>query len=514
MSFKEVGILRKSGELDKALELAEKDYESNPDDVWNKKSLGWVYYSMIKNIEKTRNIDSFTNLISKIKELGLSKEEEMYFENLSWAIGKFIYGFKGFEKEKGKLKNVFSQIKDIPLKVKTDAYTFVLKGFYASLSKDIALMGEIIEWWGIANFQASDFISQEYNGRQMMSIAEKVSIVYSKSLLLGDVVPTRDVLAITMNYVKREPNKEKIQQFIPFLDELLKDHPSFKYSSYYKAKLLVVSGGSKEDSLTAFLPFAKKNVKEFWVWDIFSEIFSEDKNQQFSCLSKALVCGGKKEFLLNVKLKFLKLLIEKKLYSEAKLEINEIVSVRNANEWKIGNFLTQQINSDWFKESEVAVSNEKFYKLNSRKAEEILHSDIPTEFVLVDFVNTQKEMFNFIRKGDIKGFSKDFGNEHQLVKGDLIEVRITSSTEDGFCKLLSINKVEHKEVEGLLEVFSGEVRIPEDRNFGFLKNAFISPKHLEQYKIKNGDSIEALVSRDYNKKKNRFVWVFEKLFMK
>lgn len=511
MSFKEVGILRKSGELDKALEMAKKDYESNPDDIWNKRSLAWVYYSMIKSIEETRDIESFSGLIKSIKELELSAEEDMYFENLSWAIGKFIYGFKGFEQETGNLKKVFNQIKDIPLKVKTDAYTFVLKGFYASLSKDIAIMGEVIEWWGISNLQESDFEGQEYKGRQMMSIAEKVSIVYGKSLLLGDIVPSKDASAAFFGFDKREPNKEKIQRFIPFLDRLLLDHPKFKYSGYYKAKLLVVSGGSKEDSLAAFLPFAKKNSREFWVWDIFSEIYSDDKEQQFSCLSRALACGGQMEFLLNVKLKYLKLLIEKKFYSEAKLELNEIVKIRNANEWKIGHFLTEQLSSDWYDGSEVAASNEQFYKNNSKKAEVILYADILTEFVLVDFVNAQKEMFNFIRKGDKKGFSKDFGNENQLKKGDLIEVRITSSTEDGFCKLLSINKVKYQEVEGLIEVFKGEVRIPTDRNFGFLKKAFISPSHMEQNNFKDGDSIEALVRRDYNKKENRFVWVFDKV---
>lgn len=41
MSFKEITQLRKEGKLEEALTFAQEDYNKEPENIWNKRSLSW-----------------------------------------------------------------------------------------------------------------------------------------------------------------------------------------------------------------------------------------------------------------------------------------------------------------------------------------------------------------------------------------------------------------------------------------------------------------------------------------
>ena len=58
MSFKEVKELRQQGKLKEALELAQSDLEQNPEDIWNKRSIAWVYYDYLKIATDEGDLDS------------------------------------------------------------------------------------------------------------------------------------------------------------------------------------------------------------------------------------------------------------------------------------------------------------------------------------------------------------------------------------------------------------------------------------------------------------------------
>ena len=49
MSFKEVKELRTCGKIDEALIMAQADLEADSSNVWNKRSISWVYYEFAKN---------------------------------------------------------------------------------------------------------------------------------------------------------------------------------------------------------------------------------------------------------------------------------------------------------------------------------------------------------------------------------------------------------------------------------------------------------------------------------
>lgn len=85
MSFNEVKNLRKSGDIEGALEMALANYNQNTNDIWNKRALAWVYYDFAKKYAQENNVELFLEIIQKIKELELPSEEKMIFDNLIWA---------------------------------------------------------------------------------------------------------------------------------------------------------------------------------------------------------------------------------------------------------------------------------------------------------------------------------------------------------------------------------------------------------------------------------------------
>ena len=54
MSFKEINDLRKAGNLDDALQMVNRDLESEPDSIWIKRAASWVYYAYIKGMPNRR----------------------------------------------------------------------------------------------------------------------------------------------------------------------------------------------------------------------------------------------------------------------------------------------------------------------------------------------------------------------------------------------------------------------------------------------------------------------------
>ena len=53
----EIRILRKSGRLDEAFELAQQSLEEAVNNIWLKREIGWVYYAKAKSLAEAGEID-------------------------------------------------------------------------------------------------------------------------------------------------------------------------------------------------------------------------------------------------------------------------------------------------------------------------------------------------------------------------------------------------------------------------------------------------------------------------
>ena len=505
MSFKEVKEYRKSGDLEKALELAIKDHDERPDDIWSKRALSWVYYDLLVQSMENTDLEAFYLQLDNIRALDLPESENMFYDSISWKIGKLIYNLGTDDASNlSILHKIFDKMVNLSFSKGTEAYSFLLKAFLTK-GGNWTKLDELIEWWGLENFTPEDYNAQEYNGKAMMALAERAYIAYCKKLLEGKTKEDNfaNIFAIPGGPV-REIDKEKIKSFLPQLDELIEERPEYMYPGFYKAKLLLAIG-DKENVLTSFLPFAKKKQRDFWVWDVLADVFSEDKEKYIACLCKALSCVATDDFLVKIRGKLFKVLIELKKFDEARFELDRIIAIKKEKGWKVSPVHSKYLDEAWYADAKELNSNADYYAMHLHLAEEILFSNLDEEIAVVEFVQQKRKIINFVMAGEQYGFCKYHGlNDVQI--GDVLEVRFTEHTADGFYKVATMKKTDLDEVEGLLKKENGSLEIKEGSQFGFANNIFVSPPLIKHHSLSNGDDISGKAAYSYNKKNNSWGW--------
>lgn len=504
MPSKEIKELRQSGRLEEALQMAQNELDAAPDNIWAKRNMSWVYYEYLKANASFENFDVFINYLNLLKDLKLPEDDKMVIDNSAFQIGKLMFSIQKVEHpDYVKINQVFDIIKDFHFTKLSDSYSFLYKAFHKGY-KNWSRYIEFAEWWDFKNFMPGDFQKETMsNGKDVMAIVEQAYIAYAKKILEGE---ESDV-----NQYERVINNEKIINFLPQLDIIIEEYPDYQYPIYFKVKLLLALG-NRDDVLIAFIPFAKKKKNDFWVWELMSDIFEENDSRKLACLCKALSLKSPEDFLINTRQKLASLLIKNNLFNEAKTEIIKIISTRKNNGWAIPNQIIQWSSAQWYVDAVSEDNNQNLYKKHSDSAEEILFQDIKEDLVIVEFVNKDKQMLNFIKDESLHGF---FSYKNLKVKpkiGDILKIRLDPVGNEGFYKALTLKKADEKlqkECKAYKEV-SGNIRILVGKNFGFLEDVFVSPDTIKANDLKNQDNLTGKAILSFNKGKNQWGWkVFE-----
>lgn len=187
MPFKEVTELRKSGKLEEALTMANQDLEKDPTNIWNKRSIAWVYHEYLKEFATKDNFEKFINYLNKLKALELPADEKMVFDSCAYQIGKLIFSFaRNEQKDYSKIYLLFELTKHFHYTKPSDSYVFLFKAYH-KVFKESDKYIEFADWWGLDNFTEADFKKDELpNGTDLMSIAEQAYICYAKKILEGE----------------------------------------------------------------------------------------------------------------------------------------------------------------------------------------------------------------------------------------------------------------------------------------------------------------------------------------
>ena len=497
MSFKEIKELRQTGKLEEALQMANQALETEPENIWNKRAAAWVYYEYLKKNAQPESFIAFKENLIKIKNLQLPEDEKMVFDNCAWQIGSLVFALQKTEHvDYGKINELFEIIRNYHFTKPSEAYSFIYKAFHKGYQNWSNYL-TFADWWNFDNLRSEDYLKEEFKGKKMMSIAEQAYIAYSKKLLEGE--------ALDPFGQQRVIDKEKIQSFLPKLDSLIDKQPDYQYPPYFKAKLLLASG-SDENVLSAFIPFAKQKRNDFWVWELMAEIFSEDKEIQFACYCKALSLKTPEDFLVKLRQTFSEMLIEKKMYNEAKTEIQKVIATRAKHEWKLPNQIVQWKEQEWYNSAIAKKDNNDLYSKHFKQAEEILFQDIPEELIVVEFVNENKNMLNFVKSKSKFGFFNYSGNLTKPQIGDLLKVRFNGEGQGGFYKILTAKKADSNERTNAVKNFEGIIKVVSPQNFGFIEDIFIEPRIIERSKLNNGQQVKGRAILSFNKKKNEWGW--------
>lgn len=515
MSFIQVKELRKEGKLSEAYQVAQqhlaektagreknlppilaKLFENSSDIIWAKRALAWVLYEYLKQNATKEKYDTFLKYLTELALLELPNSEQMVFDNVAWQVGKLVFDLhKQEEIDYQKIDALFDQIKTSHFTKPNSAYSFLYKAFHKGHQNWPNYL-EFADWWGFQHFEGRDYLEEEIpnSSKKMMALVEQAYIAYAKKLLDG--VP---------NGFTKQVDAVKIAAFLPLLDELIEKQPRYKYPAFFKAKLLIALG-DPEDAFSAFLPFAKLKRNEFWVWSAMAEMFAHSSDKQLACYCKALSCRSSDEFLIKVRQKLATLLIKAEKFDEAKTEIIQIVHTAEIQGWNISNQVSSWLSSNWFKEASAYKNNHVLYSAHAPNAERLLFSNIPEEIGIVEFVNRDKKVLNFIVNKEKYGFLKYQGFIKDIHIGDVIKARFDGHSPEGYYHVLTLEKTNDKPDESVLKNFEGELIVPNDKPFGFVAGILIGPKMIQQYSLTDGVFIRGCAMMSFNKKKEEWGW--------
>jgi len=496
MPSKEIKELRQSGKLQEALEMARGEYQAEPANIWTKRNLSWVYYEFLKVSTSPEQYEVFVNWLKQIVALELPEDEKMLFDSLSFQLGKLLFALAKVEPIPfQKIQHLFELVSNFHFTKPSDGYSYLLKGFHKGL-KESGYYLDFIDWWGLENLSEKDFQKEKLpTGKEVMAVAEQVYIAYAKHLL-----PQRDM----HGHVSFD--REKAEEFIPKLEAIAEKYPNYQYPAYFQAKLLLALGDN-EDVLSALIPFARKKQNDFWVWDILSEAVDTEPEKVFSCLCRALTCQSPEEMLVGVRQKIAATLVERKLFNEAKTEIELILKVKTEHGHKIPNTINQWTSQPWYADAQVLESNKPFYKKHSGLAEEILFADTPEELVFVEFVNTDKSMLNFLASEEKFGFFKFDRFLRKAQPGEVLSVRFNGGAKGGRYNVLTCKKVNDENFKSQFQKeVEGPVRIKTGTSFGFIGDAFIHPSLITKYKLSDGQNFKGQIIKTYDSKKEKWGW--------
>ena len=505
MSFKEVKELRKNGQLDEALKLAKSDIEFNPDDIWNKRSIAWVYYEYLKGNNSLEGYEQFVEYLDKINELEMPQEESMFYDNCAWQIISILFDLlKDDKNQTSKVITIFNRIKSFHYSKPSEPYSVLFKAFHKCLKESTKYI-EFSDWWDFDSFRGEDFVKEKLeNGREIISIAEQAIYAYSKKILEGKRIDIErnDWFVET---VSEKYSDEIIDNWLVKLNDFNTKHPHFQFIPYYIAKLLL-NKGNQEEGLSAFLPFAKKRQSEFWVWDVLADFYQKNESLYEACLCKALTCRSPQEFLIKTREKIASYFISKNLYREASYEIQQIIKEREKNQWKIPAKVTAWKDAEWYISPDEFYKNDAYYKSKANRAEEILFFDIPEEIAVVEFVNHDKKILNFIISKTKHGFFKYDSFLKSARIGDVLSVRLEGSGQNSMYKVMTLKKSETEPDDSIFKKFKGTLRKRDDKSFGFVDDLFVQPDLIEKNNLENGQELSGEAILSFNKKKEEWGW--------
>ena len=496
MPAKEIKELRQTGKLEEALTLARSELKAEPNNIWAKRNISWIYYDYLKLNGLPENLEIFISWLNEIKILELPADEKMLFENLTWQVGKMVFAIlKTVPPDIQRIIRLLEAVETFQFPKHSEGYSFLLKAFHKAL-KDSDKYPAFAEWWNFQNFRPEDFEKEKMpNGKEVMALAEQAYIAYAKHLLpkqtqFGEIIF----------------DKEKALTFLPILSGIVDNYPHFQYPAYFNAKLLLALG-DKENMLSSLLPFAKKKRNDFWVWDILGEAFSNDPEKVFACYCKALSCKSSEEMLVNLRQKMAGILISRKLYNEAKTEIDLLIDARNTHGYKIPHGVQTWVSEESYKTAVSKISNFGFYQKYITTAESLLYSDTPEEMVIVEFVNSDRKIINFIASESKFGFFKYERFFREIKIGDTVKVRFQAGTNDGLYQVYTAVKVTDEVFrKQFIKEVEGEVRIMAGKPFGFLGDVFVHPSVIANNKLLNGLHVTANAIKSYNKEKKQWSW--------
>lgn len=483
-TVKDITAMCKSGKIQEGYETALADWHNEPDNVWTQREVGWAIYYLVKNDVENGLCDELYDHLGKLSELTLldMNQDKMIFENILWKLSEFIKAVPA--DNPAPVTSVFSKIKGWHFSG-SRPYSYFIQNCLKFEGWD--QMTDFIEWWNIDSLQPEDYQPFKMeNGKTVMALAERVFIAYSKSLL-----KTRD--------------QDRIGKFIPRLESFAETYPHMIYLGYFCGKLLISQGASEEDALSRLVPFVKKKTNEFWAWQVLSDIFRNDQQKRMACLLRAVNCKTDESFLGKIRIALAELYISQNDFGRAKHHIDKVSACYLQHGWKMPSQIQIWTSQSWLTSTSSDTSVPIDYKSIT---DSILYSETENTQAVVTYVDTQSKRVAFIY-GIRKKQTARYSN-WKFSPSEGMTINIKFITEGQNIKVINAEPYIGAVSVPYLKEVNGIVDKRQENPFAFIKTGpdkyFISPSVVSRYNLKGGESVNAAIAFDFNKKKEEWNW--------
>ncbi len=479
----------KDGKPQEAYELAKADLEAGQ--PWGQLTTGWALRYLIE--EDARN-GRYNELIAHLDELlSLDQISQAELEKISEGIFFWVgYLAKKHLPESGfdtpvRLSTLYSKVKNTSFKPGV-GYSMLLSGFI-KFEKWHELL-DFMEWWNLDNMTPEDYNPVRLqNGKSIMSLAERAYIAKSKALL-------------------RQSDLEKIEDFLPQIDKLMNNHPEMTYPGYFYGKLLLALGSTPDEALKVIVPFAKKKISEFWVWQLISDVFVNDDEKQLACLLRAINCKTKEDFLVKVRIKLADCYIKRERFDLAKNQIDIATKTYLSHGWPLPDQLESWIHQPWINTTTPS-SYETLDYIAITNA--ILFNGAEEAIAVVTYVDPQSH-----RAFMVYGYKKKLAQRlnQKVLTGDTLRIYYIDDS-NGKPKIIGSTRCSLPNDLNYAKHVEGTIRKKDDQRHALIhfdnENAFLSADMANKYKVKDGELVKCRITYDYDRKREKWNWVCVKI---
>ncbi len=477
----------REGRMQEAYDLAKTDLYANPDYPWLQRALGWALYYIIRSDAEKGDYVKLLEHIDELKSLNqlTLDNDSMIFDNVQLQIATFVKNsvFLTDIEAPTKLSAFYLRLKDYDFKPSV-GHSVLLQSYIRF--ENWSEMADFIDWWNLDNLTKEDYTPfVKPNGQKLMTLAERAFIANSKALLkLNDA--------------------GRIEEFLPKMDALMNEHEEMMYPGYFYGKLLLALGSDADEALKVIIPFARKKATEFWVWQLLSDVFTNDEEKQLACLLRAVHCRTQETFLGKVRIKLATLYIKRMQLNSARYHIDAVTRCYASQGWRLPYEIDYWTHQSWLSTT-TPNANDPIDYMSITDA--ILCDGAEECIAVVTYVDQ-----NSHRASMIYGFEKRTAQKlrFKVQAGNILKLHYITDKE-GHIKILSAGKVQLPNDLNYAKIVEGAINKHKDKDFAFLKadnfSCFVSPALVNKFKIKNGDNVKSLIVYDYARKKESWNWV-------
>lgn len=499
MSRTEIRELMKQGLLDEALVLSQKQYDENPAAQWARLDLAWVYDAICKKMAAEGNLDGFKLSFLPLLTLNILQEDILLYDTACWRLRALIAnGTTGMDdsSKSAFIQEIWEIICQMPAPHPSEAASVLCKVVYRNRCNWSSFV-DFMDWWGWDTFRKEDYECEKMsNGKKMpVSLAEGCHIACAKIILQTE-------------------DKAKYNLYIGRLKALSDAHPEMLYPGFYTAKLLLATGGSKAEMLTAVLPFVRQKSNEFWAWQVLAEAEREDETLRLACLLRAANCKTKDEFLVRIHYQLAYELIARRDYVGAKLFLELYIKTKESTQSRLPTEVAHWTSSGWFLTTKIKRQDSPFLTMDYMgMTDRLLYADIEEKPMCISHFDSKTGRAFVVYGFQKRGVLKLPRSLRKIQYGTILMVRLDEARSHGDRLIAMTARVEvcgNVRQTSFLQCFEGKVTTNAKKTAFFVQHkssfAFIPPECQKNGQVKEGDRVCVCAVLDYQKNKSCWAW--------